>query len=54
MTALIICAVVWIAPLLAGDGVSSDMKKCPPARLRALISDRYEASLCAARNMLLA
>ncbi len=40
MTALIICAMVWIAPLLAGDGVLSDMKKCPPARLRALVSDK--------------
>ena len=40
MSALIICAMVWIAPLLAGDGVLSDMKKCPPARLRALVSDK--------------
>ncbi len=54
MTALIICAMVCIAPLLAGVGVLSDMKKCPLARLHALTSDKYDASLCAARTMLLA
>ena len=37
MTALIICAVVCIAPLLAGVGMLSDMKKWPPARLHALM-----------------
>jgi hypothetical protein len=38
ITAQIICAVVRIAPLLGGDGVLADMKKCPPAQLRAFLS----------------
>jgi hypothetical protein len=34
--------------LLGGVSLSLDMKKCPPALLLALLSDKYDASLCAA------
>ena len=51
---LIICEIVITAPSLCGVSVSLDMKKCPPALLRALLLDRYNASLCAANTMLLA
>jgi hypothetical protein len=40
MTALMICEIVRIAPLLLGIVSSFDMKKCPPALLRALVSER--------------
>jgi hypothetical protein len=53
-TALIICEIVITAPLLGGVSVSLDMKKCPPALLRTLLSDRYDASLCTANTMSLA
>ncbi len=35
MTALIICAIVRMAPLFGGLAVLLDMNKCPPAQLRA-------------------
>ena len=53
-TALIICEMVITAPLLSGVSALLDMKKCPPALLRALLLDRYDASLCAANTMSLA
>ena len=40
MTALMICEIVRMAPLLLGIASSLDMKKCPPALLRALVSDK--------------
>jgi hypothetical protein len=40
MTALMICEIVRIAPLLLGIVSLFDMKKCPPALLRALVSER--------------
>jgi hypothetical protein len=40
MTALIIDASLWIAPLFAGKGTFSDRKWCPPALLRAFSSLR--------------
>ncbi len=54
MTAFMIWVIVRTAPLLGGRAVSVDMKKCPPALLLALDSDRYDALLCPARTMLLA
>ena len=54
MTALIICATVWTAPLLWGNSVSAAMKKCPPALLLAFDSLKYEASLWTASTMSLA
>ena len=50
-TALTICAIVITAQLLGGVSVSLDMKKCPLALLRALLSDRYDALLWAASTM---
>ena len=44
-TALIICDIVITAPLFGDVSVLLDMKKCPLALLRALLSDRYNASL---------
>ena len=40
MTALMICDIVLMAPLLGGTSTLLDKKKCPPALLRALLSDR--------------
>ena len=40
MTALMICEIVRIAPLLRGTASSFDMTKCPPALLRAFVSDK--------------
>ena len=54
MTALIICEMVMTAPLLGGMAELLDMKKCPPALLRAFVSERYEASLWPARTILMA
>ena len=51
MTVLIKLAVFSTAPLFAGIGTSLAKKKCPPARLRALGSLRYDASLTTARCM---
>ena len=39
-TALIIWEMVNTAPLLGGSGESADMKKCPPERMRAFVSER--------------
>ena len=40
ITFFMICVMVRTAPLLGGSAESADMKKCPPARLRALVSYR--------------
>ncbi len=53
-TALIICKIVITAPLFGGVSVLLDMKICPPALLRALLLERYDASLCAASTISLA
>ena len=45
ITALMTCTMLWIVPLLAGDVVLLDMKKCPPALLYACVSFKYEALL---------
>ncbi len=45
MTALIICAIVRMAPLFGGLAVLLNMKKCPPARLCAFDLERYDALL---------
>ena len=45
MTVLMRFAVLITAPLFAGIGTSLAKKKCPPARLRALGSLKYDASL---------
>ncbi len=54
ITALIIVAMVRIAPLLGGLSTLFDRKKCPPARLRDFVSLQYPASLWTASIMLLA
>ena len=53
-TALIICDIVNTAPLLVSVSALFDMKKSPLALLCALLSERYDASLCPARTMSLA
>ena len=53
MTALMIWEMVMTAPLLGGVEVSLDMKKCPPAQLRAFNSEIYYAPLWPTRTMLL-
>ncbi len=40
MTALMICEILRMAPLLLGIASSFDMKKCPPALLCALVSNK--------------
>ena len=45
MTARMICEMFRTAPLFAGISSFDDMNICPPARLRALGSDKYDASL---------
>ena len=54
MTGFMIWAMVMTALLFGGVLVSLEMKKCPPALLRAFNYERYEASLCTTRNMSLA
>ena len=54
MTVLMSCARFRTAPLLVGSAQSDKRKKCPPARLRALGSLRYDASLCTTSTMSLA
>ena len=54
MTAFMIWAMLMTAPLFGGVLVLLDMKKCPPALIRAFDSERYEASLCTTRTMLIA
>ena len=51
MTALMILAIVNTAPLLGGNIVLLDIKKCSPALLRDFVSERYEASLWPARTI---
>ena len=53
-TTLIICKIVITAPFLGGVSMLLDMKKCQPALLHALLSERYFSLLCAASTMLLA
>ena len=45
MTALMILAIVNTAPLLGGNTLLFDMKKCPPDLLLDFVLERYEASL---------
>ena len=54
ITALIICNVLSTAPLLMGMSSLPAMNMWPPALLRALGSDRYDALLWIASLMLLA
>jgi hypothetical protein len=54
ITALIIVAIVSMAPLLRGFSSSSVRKKCQPARLRDFFSLQYPASECTASIILLA
>jgi hypothetical protein len=49
ITALIIVAMVRISPLLGGNLLSLDRKKCPPTWLRNFFLLQYPASLCTAR-----
>ena len=51
ITALIIWEMFKIAPLFLGMSSLPAMKKCPPARLRAFGSERYDASLWMANIM---
>ena len=54
MTARMICEMFRTAPLFVGMSSFDDMNICPPAWLRALGSDKYNASLWMASTMLLA
>ncbi len=54
ITAGMICEMLRTAPLFVGMSLSLAMNMCPPARLRALGSEWYNASLWIARTMLLA
>ena len=45
MTALIILSIVNTAPLLGGNAMVFDMKKCPPALNLDCVSKRYRALL---------
>ena len=51
MTGFMIWVMVMTAQLFGGVLVSLDMKKCPPALLRAFNYERYEASLCTTSTM---
>jgi hypothetical protein len=46
ITALIICMILSTAPLLMGMSSVPAMNMWPPAQLRTLGSDRYDALLC--------
>ena len=54
ITARIICEMLRTAPLFAGMSLFDDINMCPPARLGALGSDKYNALLWTARTMSLA
>lgn len=54
MTALITWDKLMSAPLFGGMGELEDKKWCPPALLRAFVSDKYDASLWTASTMSLA
>ena len=54
MTCVMMCAMLRMAPLLAGIVVLLERKKCLPARLWALESLRYLLSLCTDIIMFLA
>ena len=51
MNVLIICSIVRTDPLLDIFYEFSDMKKCPPALLRALVYDIYDTLLWTAMIM---
>ena len=51
MTDLMIWDMFSTAPLLGGLSTFADMKKCPPALIRAPGSLKYEESLCTASTM---
>ncbi len=54
MTARIICEMLRMAPLFVGMSSLPAINMCPPVRLCAFGSDKYEALLCIARTILLA
>ena len=54
MTTLMILAIVNTDPLLGGNSVLFDIKKCSPDLLMDFVSDKYEALLWLARTMSLA
>ncbi len=54
MTSRMICEMLRKAPLFVGMSSFDDMNMCPPARLRALGLDKYDASLWMASTMSLA
>ena len=54
MAALMIVALVKMAPVLEGNFSLFDRKKCPPARLCAFFLLQYPASLWTASIILLA
>ena len=54
MTAHIIWEMLRMAPLFVGMLSLPAINMCPPARLHAFGSDKYEALLCITRTMLLA
>ena len=54
MTDLMILEIVNTAPLLGGNDFLLDINKFQPTLLQALVSERYEASLCPAKTISLA
>ena len=54
MMALTILEILNTTPLLGGNAVLLDIKKCLPALIQAYVSERYEAYLWPARNISLA
>jgi hypothetical protein len=54
ITCLIMCAMLRMAPLFCGMVLLFERKKCPQALLRAFVSLRQLALLCAASTILLA
>ena len=54
MTALMILVIANTAPLLLGNYVVLDIKKCPPALLLAFFSERYKVLLWPDRTISLA
>ena len=54
MTSLMILEIVKTAPLLGGNAVLLDIKKCPPAMLLDFVSERYESLLWPDRTISLA
>ena len=54
MTTLMILEIENTAPLLGGNDVLLEIKKCPPTLIRAFVSESYEALLWTARTIPLA